>query len=62
MHNDYPTLTLAQLEAIVMVMDDEIRERIHSEIAPCEPGEFLTAYLAEDAEFPIHQFATAAGE
>ncbi len=58
MQNDYPNLTIAQLEAIAVVMDDEIRERIHSEIAPCEPGEFLTAYLAADPEFPIHQFST----
>lgn len=37
-------------DAIVNMMDDEIREQVHSELAPCTELEFLTRYLelAED--------------
>ena len=56
--NDYPDLTEQQLEAMAAVMDDSIRESVHSEIAPCLPGEFLTEYLSRDIDFPVIQFAT----
>lgn len=56
MQNDYPTLTQRELDCVAVSMDDDIREQIHSDIAPCEPGEFLTAYLSADRDFPIHQF------
>lgn len=56
--NNYPDLTQNQLDAIAMVMDDGIREHVHTSIPWCEPGEFLTAYLELDADFPIHQFNT----
>ena len=46
--NDYPNLSQASIDAIAIVMDDEIREALHSELAPCHPGEFLTAYLMRD--------------
>lgn len=32
-------------EAIVNMMDDEIREAVHAEIAPCTNEEFLAEYL-----------------
>ena len=31
-------------EAAINLMDDEIREKLHSEIAPCSEQEFFTAY------------------
>ena len=31
-------------DAAVMLMDDEIRESLHFEIAPCTEQEFFTAY------------------
>lgn len=31
-------------EASINLMDDEIREALHSEIAPCTEQEFFTAY------------------
>lgn len=31
-------------EAAVQFMDDNIRERLHMELAPCESQEFFTAY------------------
>ena len=33
-------------DAAVAFMDDEIREELHRQIAPCTDEEFLTAYLA----------------
>jgi hypothetical protein len=59
MINEYPDLTSAMLDAIAVCMDDAIRDRLHGDLAPCEPGVFLTAYLAADPGFPIHQFRTA---
>ncbi len=38
-------------EAIVNYMDDEIRERVHFELAPCEHEEFLWRYLELDPNF-----------
>lgn len=39
-----------QMDIIATYMDDEIRERLHSEMAPCEPEDFLRAYIEEDPE------------
>ena len=38
-------------EAIVNMMDDEIREQVHMELAPCTDEEFLERYLELDPEF-----------
>lgn len=57
--NDYPTLSQDQLDAIVAVMDDDIREELHTAEDWQHPGEFLTAYMARVPDFPLHQFATA---
>lgn len=35
---------LIDYEAAVYHMDDEIREELHSELAPCTEQEFFTAY------------------
>ena len=32
-------------DAVVNVMDDDIREAIHAAVAPCTEAEFLAAYL-----------------
>lgn len=37
-------------EAAVELMDDEIREELNSEIAPCTEQEFFTAYEKAHAE------------
>lgn len=36
--------TEINFEAAVYYMDDEIREALHMELAPCEDQEFFTAY------------------
>lgn len=32
-------------EAAVMLMDDQLREELHRELAPCAPQEFLDEYV-----------------
>lgn len=39
------------LDEIAGYMNDEIREQVHAELAPCTPEEFLTRYLQLDCEF-----------
>ena len=38
-------------EAAVELMDDEIREEVHAELAPCTETEFLKRYLELDEAF-----------
>lgn len=33
--------------AAVSLMDDELREKVHDELAPCSETEFLTMYMRE---------------
>lgn len=40
-----------RLDEIAVYMNDEIREQVHAELAPCTPEEFLTRYLQLDCEF-----------
>lgn len=37
-------------DACVNMMDDEIREELHAEMAPCTDQEFLDAYVERHAE------------
>ena len=37
-------------EAAVNLMDDEIREELHNEMAPCTDIEFLEAYMERHKE------------
>lgn len=39
------------LDLLATYMDDDIRERVHSELAPCMPEEFLSRYLELDPDF-----------
>lgn len=39
------------MDVIASYMDDEIREKVHFELAPCEPEEFLIRYLELDPDF-----------
>ena len=38
-------------EAIASYMDDDTRETVHAELAPCTNLEFLTRYLELDPDF-----------
>lgn len=42
--------TKIDYEAAVMLMDDEIRESLHFELAPCTEQEFFNAYENAHAE------------
>ena len=44
-------LTQELMDTIASYMDDEKREDVHLELAPCEPEEFLKRYLELDADF-----------
>lgn len=46
-----------EFEAAVNLMDDEIRERLHSEIDPCSDQDFLDAYVeAHSTAFDGEEF------
>lgn len=38
------TMTHQEFEAYVMLMDDDLREQVHAELAPCTDDEFLERY------------------
>lgn len=38
-------VTGERLEALAVLMDDEIREAVHSDLAPCTPWEFWREYV-----------------
>lgn len=40
----------ATMEVIAEYMDDEIREAVHAELAPCNDEEFLTEYMKRHLE------------
>lgn len=44
-------ITQDDMSNIASYMDDEIREHLHFELAPCTPEEFLSAYLDADPDF-----------
>lgn len=44
-------ITEQMMTAIASYMDDEIRERVHRELAPCTPDEFIQRYLELDPDF-----------
>ena len=39
------------MDAIATYMDDDKREQVHFELAPCDPEEFLKRYLELDPDF-----------
>lgn len=40
-----------KMDTIASYMNDEAREDVHAELAPCRPEEFLRRYLEIDPEF-----------
>lgn len=39
------------LDAIAVYMDNDIREQVHAELAPCAPEEFLARYCELEPDF-----------
>ena len=46
-------ITPADMDAIANYMNDDIREQVHRELAPCEPEELLARSLELDPDFEI---------
>lgn len=44
-------ITQDLLDDIATYMDDEIREQVHIELAPCTPEQFLRRYVELDHQF-----------
>lgn len=44
-------ITNNTMEAIASHMNDEIRERVHAELAPCSNEAFIRRYCEYDTEF-----------
>lgn len=44
-------LTQDKMDIIATYMDDDKREQVHNELAPCSPEEFLKRYIELDPEF-----------
>jgi hypothetical protein len=44
-------ITQEKMDAIAVLMDDETREKVHRELAPCEPIEFLKRYCELEPSF-----------
>lgn len=42
---DGTMVTAERLEALAAVMDDDVREAIHRQLAPCSPYEFWAEYV-----------------
>lgn len=39
------------MDAIAVYMDDDIREAVHFDFAPCSPEKFLAEYIWRDPSF-----------
>ena len=44
-------LTQEELDVIATYMDDDIRENVACDLAPCTPNEFLREYVNRDKQF-----------
>jgi len=44
-------LSQEELDDLAELMNQEIREQVHNEVAPCSPIEFLIAYCKIDTDF-----------
>lgn len=58
-------ITKQEMDALVSYMDDDIREKVHLELAPCTNEEFLIRYMELDSnleEVMEQQFSVALGK
>lgn len=51
MTKQFVLITQNLLDDIATYMDDEIREQVHIELAPCTPEQFLRRYVELDPQF-----------
>lgn len=45
------SLKKEELDFIAVYMDDDIREKVHGELAPCKASEFLVRYCELSRDF-----------
>jgi hypothetical protein len=50
-NNEVFELTQEELDVIATYMDDDVREDIAFDLAPCTPEEFLKEYVNRDEDF-----------
>lgn len=50
-YGEYQEVTQNEMDVIATYMNDEIREQVHGELAPCTPEEFLDRYCELDPDF-----------
>ena len=50
-YNEEFAISTELMDVIASYMDDEKRERVHAELVPCTPEEFLTRYIELDLDF-----------
>ena len=50
-HGQREVLKQELLDVIATYMNDDIRENIAFELAPCSPDEFITEYVKRDPKF-----------
>lgn len=48
-----PHVTNSVMDAIAVLMDDEKREKVHYEFAPCSNEKFLEEYVKLDPDFEL---------
>jgi len=44
-------ITQEEIDTLAVYMDNDVRERVHAELAPCTPTEFLKRYLIYEPGF-----------
>ena len=44
-------ITQEEIDILAVYMDNDVRERVHSELALCTPTEFLKRYLIYEPDF-----------
>lgn len=49
-------IELGYFQSAVEAMDDDIREEVHADLAPCSEEEFLTEYMKRHAQKYGEQF------
>ncbi len=42
-------------DGVTGLMDDDIRDKVHCEMAPCSNLDFLRRYLELDPDLPLHE-------
>lgn len=55
-YNEEVILSEELLSDIATYMDNDLREKVHFELAPCEPMTFLKRYLELDPDFEMLLF------